>query len=75
MLSRAEQENRYYEHLLHGYSQVCRFLPALLRSITFQGSTAGQPVLRALSFLREAEGKDWLLSRSENLEEEELVTS
>jgi hypothetical protein len=41
ILSRAEQENRYYEHLLNGYSQVRRFLSALLRTIAF-ASTFGK---------------------------------
>ena len=63
-LSRAEEEGRYYEHLLNGYTQVRRFLPTLLSSIAFEASTAGQPVLRALSFLREAEGKDWLAEKA-----------
>jgi hypothetical protein len=34
-LSRAEEEGRYYEHLLNGYTQVRRFLPTLLSSIAF----------------------------------------
>src|SRR6266566_7937042 len=31
-------------------------MPDLLRTIEFQGTSAGQPVLDAVSFLREAEG-------------------
>ena len=58
-LSRAEEEHQYYEHLLNSYTQVRRFLPDLLRTIKFEAGTAGQPVLEALDFLQEAEGKDW----------------
>jgi hypothetical protein len=43
MLSRAEQENRYSEHLLYGYSQLRRFLPALLRSIPFRAALPASP--------------------------------
>jgi hypothetical protein len=58
-LSRAEEEHRYYEHLLNSYTQVRRFLPTLLQTIQFAGGTAAQPALRALTFLQEVEGKDW----------------
>ena len=56
-LSRAERDRKYYDQLLGKYSTVRRFLPALLRSIHFQAAAAGQPVLRALEFLKKIEGK------------------
>ena len=56
-LSRAEQDRKYYDQLLGRYSTVRRFLPALLRSIHFEAAAAGQPVLRALEFLKRIEGK------------------
>jgi TnpA family transposase len=39
------------------YSYVRRFLPSLLRTITFHGTPAGRPVLDALTFLRGIEGQ------------------
>ncbi len=45
-----------YGELLSRYSYVRQFLPTLLRTITFAGTAAGQPVLAALRFLREIEG-------------------
>ncbi len=55
-LARPADDAGYYEELLSRYSQVRRFMPDLLRTIEFQGTSAGQPVLDAVSFLREAEG-------------------
>jgi hypothetical protein len=56
-LSRTKDDGKYYDHLLGNYSTVRRFLPALLRSVQFEAATAGQPVLKALDFLRKIEGK------------------
>jgi TnpA family transposase len=55
-LSRTKDDSKYYAHLLGNYSTVRRFLPALLQSIQFEAATAGQPVLKALDFLRKIEG-------------------
>jgi TnpA family transposase len=55
-LSRTKNDGKYYDHLLGTYSTVRRFLPALLRSVQFEAATAGQPVLKALDFLRKIEG-------------------
>jgi hypothetical protein len=55
-LARPADDTGYYEELLGRYSQVRRFMPDLLRTIEFQATTAGQPVLDAVRFLREAEG-------------------
>jgi TnpA family transposase len=54
-LARQPDDQGYYEGLLGRYSQVRRFMPALLRTIEFQGTGAGQPVLDAVRFLRESE--------------------
>ena len=56
-LSRSEDETHYYEHLVHHYSQMRRFLPTLLQTIEFDGTSAAQPVLEALAFLKRREGK------------------
>ncbi len=50
-------DDHYYEHLRGYYSQFRRFMPDLLRSIPFQATQAGQPVLDALDFLRGLEGR------------------
>jgi hypothetical protein len=50
-LARPPDEN-YYELLLSRYSQIRRFLPALLRTVSFEGANAARPVLDALAFLR-----------------------
>src|SRR6516225_3254394 len=57
LLSRAEQDRKYYDQLLGRYSTVRRFLPGLLRTIHFEAAAAGQPVLKALEFLKRIEGK------------------
>jgi TnpA family transposase len=57
-LSRTDDEkNNYYDHLLNNYGTIRRFLPALLRDIEFEGTTAGEPVLQAFRFLKRIEGK------------------
>jgi len=54
-LARPADDRGYYEGLLGRYSLVRRFLPALLHTILFQGTAAGQAVLEALQFLRDRE--------------------
>jgi hypothetical protein len=56
-LSRTEQDRKYHNQLIRRYSTVRRFLPALLRTIHFEAGAAGQPVLKALEFLKKIEGK------------------
>jgi hypothetical protein len=53
--SLSRDEDNYYEYLVGGYAQVRRFLPQLLRTIVFEGTSAGRPVLEALEFLRRLE--------------------
>jgi hypothetical protein len=50
-------EDHYYEDLLSRYSQMRQFLPTLLRTVIFQGTAAGRPVLDAVAFLRQLEGR------------------
>lgn len=45
----------YYRELNARYRSVRRFLPTLLRSIQFGASPAGDPVVRALAWLRDHE--------------------
>jgi hypothetical protein len=58
------QDTPYYEEILDRYPYVRRFLPALLRTIGFTGTEAGQPVLAALAYLKRIEGQ-----RRPNLDE------
>jgi hypothetical protein len=50
-------DDRFHAELDSQYSYVRRFVPALLRTITFKATPAGQPVLDALDFLHGIEGK------------------
>jgi hypothetical protein len=50
-------EDHYYEHLLSRYGQMRQFVPTLLRTVAFEGTAAGRPVLDALAFLRQVEGQ------------------
>jgi TnpA family transposase len=45
----------YYEQLSTRYGSVRRFLPSLLKTIRFQGTEAGKPVLEALEYLAKIE--------------------
>jgi TnpA family transposase len=56
-LARPSDDRGYYEGLLGRYSLVRRFMPALLRTIQFQGTSAGRSVLDAVRFLRELEAE------------------
>ena len=48
-------EDVYYRELAGSYGRVRRFLPHLLRTVQFDATPAGQPVLEALNYLREVE--------------------
>jgi hypothetical protein len=50
-------DDDYYPELVTQYGRVRRFLPSLLRTITFDGTPAGQPVLDALHFLTALDGR------------------
>jgi TnpA family transposase len=45
----------YYEQLSTRYGSIRRFLPLLLRTVDFQGTEAGKPVLEAWEYLGEME--------------------
>ena len=53
-LTRPPDDN-YYDELVERYRSVRRFLPPLLRTVSFEGTQAGQPMLEALHFLRRIE--------------------
>jgi TnpA family transposase len=53
-LARAPDDH-YYPELVERYRRVRRFLPALLRTVTFAGTQAGQPILQAVQFLAQLE--------------------
>jgi len=48
-------DDRYYPELVDRYRRVRRFLPALLRTVSFEGTQAGKPMLDAIDFLRHIE--------------------
>ena len=50
-------DDHYYDDLLTRYSLVRQFLPALLRTVSFAGTTAARPVLDAIAYLRDIEGQ------------------
>jgi len=50
-------EDHYYEDLLSRQGQMRRFLQTLLRTVSFDGTAAGRPVLDAVTFLRRIEGQ------------------
>ena len=51
------QDDHHYDDLLLRYSLVRRFLPALLDTINFSATAAGEPVLGGLRVLRDLEGR------------------
>jgi len=48
-------DDHYYPELVERYRSVRRFLPTLLRTVPFEGTQAGQPMLGALDFLHRIE--------------------
>jgi TnpA family transposase len=46
-------DDHYYPELVERYRRVRLFLPALLQTIVFEGTQAGQPVIEALRFLQQ----------------------
>src|SRR5712691_8168814 len=53
-LTRPPDDN-YYAELVERYSSVRRFVPTLWRTVTFEGTQAGQPLLKAVHFLSQLE--------------------
>ena len=50
-------DDHHYDDLLSRYALVRRFLPALLQTIEFDATAAGQPVVSAVRSLRDLEGR------------------
>jgi hypothetical protein len=50
-------DDHYYEDLRSRYSQVRRFLPALLEAVEFEPTNASRPVAEAIRFLKAIEGQ------------------
>lgn len=50
-------DDAYYPELTERYGRVRRFLPTVLKTVVFQSTQAGQPVLRALEFLQALESQ------------------
>lgn len=56
-LARPPDADNYYENLATQYSMIRQFLPTLVRSIHFAGADAAAPVLAAVRYLEQLEGK------------------
>jgi TnpA family transposase len=50
-------DDKFYEELTERYAKARRFLPGLLKTLSFEGTQAGQPVLKAWAFLVSMEGQ------------------
>ena len=50
-------DDHYFEDLRTRYSQVRRFLPALLEAVEFATTDAGRPTIEAFDFLKAIEGQ------------------
>jgi hypothetical protein len=48
-------DDHYHQELVDRYTKVRRFLPSLLKTVTFQATLSGKPVLCALQFLSSIE--------------------
>jgi TnpA family transposase len=53
-------DDMYYQELQQNWRRVRRFLPALMKTIQFGATPAGQPVVEALNYLAEQEGRSAL---------------
>lgn len=54
--SLVSREGDFYEEMIDQYAKVQRFLPALLKNITFKAAPAGEATLQALNYLKSIEG-------------------
>ena len=52
-----EPGDRFHDEVLARWRTVRRFLPALLETVPFEGTRSAAPVLDAVDFLRELEGR------------------
>jgi TnpA family transposase len=54
--SLVRREGNFYEEMIDQYGKVQRFLPTLLKNITFKAAPAGEKTLHALNYLKSIEG-------------------
>ena len=54
--SLVSREGDFYEEMIDQYGRVQRFLPTLLKNITFKAAPAGETTLQALNYLKSIEG-------------------
>ena len=50
-------DDQYQQELIEKYRSVKRFLPKLLRTVSFEGTPSGQATVRMLAFLASIEGR------------------
>ncbi|MEO9031171.1 MAG: Tn3 family transposase [Ktedonobacteraceae bacterium] len=50
-------DDNYYQEIAERYPTVRRFLPSVLRTIEWKSNEAGKPVLEAVAFLKDLEGR------------------
>lgn len=56
-LARPAEDEQQYQQLLGKYTTVRSFLPTLLRTVTFQATPTGRPILEAVTFLTSIDRK------------------
>lgn len=54
--SLVSRDGNFYEEMIDQYGKVQRFFPVLLNNITFKAAPAGEPILKALNYLKSIEG-------------------
>jgi TnpA family transposase len=54
--SLVSRDGDFYEEMIDQYGRVQRFLPTLLKNITFKAAPAGESTLQALNYLKSIEG-------------------
>lgn len=54
--SLVSRDGNFYEEMIDQYGRVQRFLPTLLKNITFKAAPAGEVTLQALDYLKTIEG-------------------
>ena len=54
--SLVHRDGNFHNEMIDQYAKVQRFLPTLLKNITFKAAPAGEPTLQALNYLKSIEG-------------------
>ncbi len=54
--SLVRRDGNFYDEMIDQYAKVQRFLPTLLKNITFKAAPAGETTLQALNYLKSIEG-------------------